>query len=266
MDPTQPSPDLILWLLADWRRAALFLGIVALFWGHRYLSWRIGRAERPEVETPMARVLGWISGAVWKDVPGSVKPIFAPMPAGRLPAVDAVPKATDEAPTKPERGTVTPEGGWRSGHTPPQGSSGSYARIDPPKVPGAGVLIIGFLFAFASGCALSGIDKARAEFTRTLKAQTAIQSRWKLQNREHQRKNIERIGVHTVGAEAWQKEWIVKKAPVEEQIRRCQSILEEASDFLLLSDDKRGLATVSNAVACVSAEKDMIGKLLDGGL
>ena len=154
------------------------------------------------------------------------------------------------------------------GKTPPPASSSATTLKDVPLgmgPPGA-AMVIGFLFAFASGCATAAIDKARLEYARTLKAQTAIQSRYKLQQKEFQRKNIERIGAHSAAAAAWQAEWIVKKSPVEDQIRRCQGILDEASDFLLLSDDKRGLATVANASACVSAEKDMIGKLFDGGL
>ncbi len=261
-----PSADFLSWLAQQ--QPTLYGALLFLAFVQRQISVLVGKRPAPVADERLAWVwnlLGFVSGAAWSNCVVSTKAIFGPMPPLR-PVPDAVPKAADEAPTKPERGTATPEGGWRSGDTPPQGS-GNFPRIAAPsKLPPAGVLIIGFLFAFSAGCALSAIDKARAEFTRTLKAQTAIQSRWKLQNREYQRKNIERIGVHTVGAEAWQKEWIVKKAPVEEQIRRCQSILEEASDFLLLSDDKRGLATVSNAVACVSAEKDMIGKLLDGGL
>lgn len=146
MDPTQPSQDLITWLLGDWRRAALWTALVlvpALV--HRYLSYRVGQCPRPEMETPWTRLLGRISGAVWADTPGSVKPIGGAMPAGRL----------------------TPEGGFRSGTTDPK-ISGSYARVTgpqptiPPPPPGSGAgltILIGFLFAFGSGCGVSTYAK-----------------------------------------------------------------------------------------------------------
>jgi hypothetical protein len=253
MEPIQPSQDLVTWLLADWRRGLLWAALIVVPLLHRKLSVIVGKRPRPEPGQPWYPfwyAMGILSGAVWADAPGSVKAIGAPMPAGRL---------------VPPPGQWTSPGGLRSGDTPPQGSSGSYARIDPPKIPPA-VLVIGFLFAFGSGCVTTAIDKARVEYGRALKAQTQIQSRFKLQQKEHQRKNITRLGIHTPAAAQWQAEWIVKKAPVEDQIRRCQAILDETSDYLLLSDDKRGISGAGAATACVSSMKDQISKLFDGGL
>jgi len=238
MDP-QASQDLTSWLFADWRRAVLwavvFLVLPVL---HRRLSLWVGQRDRPAVETLWSRFIGWVSGAVWHDAPGSVKPIFGRMPAGR----------------------ITPDGGFRSGDTNPR-ISGQFPRLPPVTT-----LAIGCLFAFASGCASTVIDKARLEYSRTLKAATAVNAKFRTQSRAYQEKNIRRIGPHTPAAEQWQKEFIVKRVPVEDQIRRCDEILSEASDLLLLSDDVRGVAAARNATACVSTLKDMIAKLFDGGL
>ena len=258
-----PTADLVSWLATS--KPSLYGALLVLAVLHRWLSTLVGRRKRPvegERFYKLWTLLGVVSGAAWADAPVSVKTILGPMPTGR----------------------ITFEGGFRSGDTDPR-ISGNFQRLSgphpkisgpaeavPPTVPPQGsgivgcVLLVGFLTAFSSGCMTSSIDKARVEYARALKATTAIQSRWKLQNKEYQRKNIERIGVHTPAAFAWQREWVVKKAPVEETIRRCQAILDEGSDYLLLADDKRGLASAQSATACAAAMKDQIGKLLDGGL
>lgn len=53
---------------------------------------------------------------------------------------------------------------------------------------------------------------------------------------------------------------------MDDQIRHCDTLMSEASDYLLLSDDKRGVVAAHNATTCVSALKEMINKLFDGGL
>lgn len=168
MDPTQPSQDLITWLLADWRRAALWALPVFVSLAHRYLSYRVGQCQRPEVETAWSRLLGRLSGAVWADTPGSVKPIGGAMPAGRL----------------------TPEGGFRTGTTDPK-ISGAFARVTgpqpaiPPPPPGSGaglVILIGFLFAFGSGCGAS-------TYARRQKAAEGYQ----VESREKQRQEADRL-------------------------------------------------------------------------
>lgn len=108
---------------------ALFL-LAAL---HRHLSNVVGNRVQPQPGErwyALWMVLGFISGAVWKNAEGSVKPILSPMPTAVL----------------------TPQGGRRSGGTPPQGTSGTYARIDPPPTPTniPPLLLVGFLFALGA--------------------------------------------------------------------------------------------------------------------
>ena len=131
MDPSLPSSDFVTWLVADGRRALLWVLLVLLPLGHRRLSVWVGTRPRPEPGERgylLLHVLGILSGAVRADVPGSVKPILGPMPPGRL----------------------TPAGGYRAGDTPPQGS-GAHPRI---STPGGGVVgaLLGGLLLLCGAC------------------------------------------------------------------------------------------------------------------
>lgn len=150
----QPSQDFITWLLADWHRAVIFFASAfVLPLAHRRLSVIVGQRLRPLPGEPYAglwQVLARLSGAVWYDAPGSTKPILAPMPPGRL----------------------TPEGGFRSGDTPP-GSGPRLAPTAPPaprsSTPGGG--IAGLLAA----CLLLSIGCGPSVYVRGMKAAGAVQ-------------------------------------------------------------------------------------------
>lgn len=242
----QSMQDLIGGVPGEWK-TWLLCSVVALFFLHRQLSVWVGRRPQPEVETTLLYAIGRLSGAVWADSPGSVKPILGRMPSGR----------------------ITPAGGFRAGDTDPR-ISGQFPRVGPQAItPGGGTVagcLVLTLLLLSSACATTAIDKARLEFARTTRAATSTNARFRVQSRAFQEANIRRIGVHTTAAAQWQAEFVVKRAPVEEQIRRCDEILSEASDLLLLSDDVRGVPAAKNATQCVTRLKDMIGKLFDGGL
>lgn len=122
------------------------------------------------------------------------------------------------------------------------------------------------LLLLVTGCGSTPLDKARMEYARALRVATTTNSRFREQSRDFQEKNIRRIGPHTAAAAQWQGAFVVKRQPVEDQIRRCDEVLSNANDLLLLSDDVRGIPEAKNATACVGTLRDLIAKLFDGGL
>lgn len=118
----------------------------------------------------------------------------------------------------------------------------------------------------ATGCATSGIDAARIEFKRALSVEQSTKTRFRDQAQRFAEANIRRIGVHTPAAQQWMAEFRARRVPVEEQIKRCESTIDDASELILLSDDRRAPQAAKSASSCVSALRDMVAKLFDGGL
>ena len=116
-----------------------------------------------------------------------------------------------------------------------------------------------------TACLTAPIDAARIEYGKSLKVMTSLRTRFKAQSKAFQEKNIRAIGAHTPAAEQWQHEFVVRRQPVDDQIRRCDEVLQETSDLILLSDDRRGIASAKSASACVATLRDMVVKFFDGG-
>lgn len=126
------------------------------------------------------------------------------------------------------------------------------------------LILLSSLFLLLSSCATSAIDKARTQYSNALKVTTATQGRYKTQELDYLLALAKSSKTKQDALRAYEA-YKIRRQSVEIEVTRCQSIMDEARDLLLLDNDERGIQAAKNATDCATSLRDKVAKLFDGG-
>lgn len=133
-----------------------------------------------------------------------------------------------------------------------------------PRIPSVAALLLGLGLVLSSAC-LSATDHARAQLTQALKLATSVQQKFKAQDAGFQIKIVETATSAPEGAKALLS-WRERRKVFTGAAQRCDSVIDDAADQLLLSDRAAGVNAARQAQLCAEGLRESLLKIFDGGL
>lgn len=138
------------------------------------------------------------------------------------------------------------------------------SMVTAPRVSAPLAMLLGLSLVLSSAC-LSATDHARAQLTQALKLATSVQQKFKAQDAGFQIKIVETATSAPEGAKALLS-WRERRKAFTGAAQRCDSVIEDAADQLLLSDRAAGVNAARQAQLCAEGLRESLLKIFDGGL
>lgn len=139
------------------------------------------------------------------------------------------------------------------------------SMVTSPRISSVAAMLLGLGLVLSSACTRDTLDAARVQYSNALKASTAIQGRFKVMDARFQL-DIAQPPRTREEALAALLAYRQKRRIVHDEILRCQGIMDEAAEQLLLSDKQAGINSAAAAQTCAASMRDKVNKLFDGGL